>query len=166
MCWGWESQLGAGQLGESSGPGPCRVRCLSASVCLACASLQFGAHGSALLSVACHAVLCCAVLHHAVPCCAVLQEAMRLVPVVAGGTLRTTDRPIVLGGYSLPAGTDIGIPFSGARILLRKQGGGIGGDMGLEGWGELGTAAGNWRGPLLAATWPCMQLRAAVGRTA
>lgn len=38
-----------------------------------------------------------------------------MVPVVGGGTLRTTDKPIVLGGYELPAGTDIGIPFMGEQ---------------------------------------------------
>eukprot|EP00878_Enallax_costatus_P016963 GHUV01017806.1.p1 GENE.GHUV01017806.1~~GHUV01017806.1.p1 ORF type:complete len:261 (+),score=74.21 GHUV01017806.1:714-1496(+) len=42
---------------------------------------------------------------------AVLNESMRLFPVVSSGTVRITHRPITLGGYHVPAGQPILIPF-------------------------------------------------------
>lgn len=42
---------------------------------------------------------------------AVLQESMRLYPVVSSGTARITSAPMRLGGYDLPAGQPVLIPF-------------------------------------------------------
>ncbi len=45
---------------------------------------------------------------------------MRLVPVAGGGTVRVTDRPIVLGGYAIPAGVQIGVPLHGAPARAKN----------------------------------------------
>ena len=41
-----------------------------------------------------------------------VQESMRMLPVLTGGTNRTTSKPIKLGSLIVPAGTMVWIPFS------------------------------------------------------
>ena len=41
-----------------------------------------------------------------------VQESMRMLPVLTGGTNRTTAKPTKLGPVTVPAGTMVWIPFS------------------------------------------------------
>ena len=41
-----------------------------------------------------------------------LQEAMRMLPVLADGTNRTTHKDVIVGGYRIPKNTMIWIPFA------------------------------------------------------
>lgn len=50
----------------------------------------------------------------------VIKEAMRLVPVVAGGTMRTNPEPLQLGGYTIPAGTSLLYTIYGVHLSERN----------------------------------------------
>lgn len=50
----------------------------------------------------------------------VIKESMRLVPVVAGGTMRASPMPICLGGYEIPARTPVLLQFYGLHNSTRN----------------------------------------------
>jgi hypothetical protein len=71
-----------------------------------------------------------------------VKEAMRMVPV-SGGTVRVSpDRPVVLGGHTIPAGVQILLAVHGEVATGRGGGGGRGaGHSGSGGTARLGLSA-------------------------
>ena len=51
---------------------------------------------------------------------AVIKESMRLLPVVAGGTVRRSPVPIQLAGYTIPAGVGLLVPMYGLHHSARN----------------------------------------------